>query len=147
MSKNRNNRNNKSFKKEVRKDRLSLTEEEISRRIQEKSKSAAQQFIQTIEPEVECKIHGVHNRYMEIAMKGADGENEIIYYCMDCLTKVLDRVIGRMNVNKERRMVKKKINSEEDIALIDPMTLPSEEVKDEKETNIDIEEIKGDNNG
>lgn len=99
---------------------------------------AAAQFIQTLEPEVKCKKHGVHNRYLELAIKNSDGKNEQIYYCVDCLTQILDKAIGRMEVTKERRMVRKKVESEEDLSMIDPKTIPSEEIPEENQ--IEIEE-------
>lgn len=141
MSKKRNNRNQKKVRKNLKKNHTGPVDD-IEDAMKQMGKEAAQQFIQTIEPEVKCKRHGVHNRYMEVAMKGEDGENIEIYYCMDCLTQILDKAIGRMEVTKERRMVKKSLTSDEDVGLIDPMTLPSVEVPEESdEPVVDIDEI------
>ena len=139
---NKRNRQQRELKKKKVRSASQVSEEIQKARNFEPSEhqKAAAQFIQSMEPEVKCKKHGVHNRYMELAIRNENGENEQIYYCVDCLTEILDKAIGRMEVTKERRMVKKKINSEEDLTNIDPKTLPSEEII-ENEIKIESNEI------
>ena len=142
MSNKRNRQSREKSKKKIRKASQISDEIKQARNFEpSEHQKAAAQFIQALEPEVKCEKHGIHNRYLELAIRNENGENQQIYYCVDCLIPVLDKVIGRMEVTKERRMVRKKVDSQEDLTLIDPKTLPSEEIE---ENNIKIEEKEND---